>query len=44
MDAFADEFESKQQAFELVFPGKHALDGTETLFKDCGVEEALLNI
>jgi len=29
-----DAFEAQQQAPELVFPGKHALDGAETLFKD----------
>src|ERR1039457_6480513 len=36
---FADEFESKQQALELVFPCKHALDGAKPLFKNCGIED-----
>ncbi len=36
---FADEFESKQQALELVFPGKHAFDGAEALFKNIVVKD-----
>ena len=37
----ADEFESKQQALELVFPGKHALDRAKALFKNIGIEKLL---
>src|SRR5450830_2146806 len=34
----ADVIESKQQAFEFVFPCKHPLDGAETFFKNIVVE------
>jgi hypothetical protein len=36
---FADKFESKQQALELVFPGKHALDGAKALIENRGIED-----
>ena len=36
---FADKFESKQQALELVFPGKHALDGAKALIENRGIEK-----
>ena len=36
-----DAFEAQQQAPEFIFPGKHALDGAETLFEDGGIEQRL---
>jgi hypothetical protein len=38
---FADVIESKQQALELVFPGKDAFDGLEALIKNSVVEDLL---
>ena len=36
---FADRLEAKQQALELVFPGKNAFDGTKALGEDFRIEE-----
>jgi len=33
-----DVFKSKQQAFELIFPSEHPLDGIESFFKNMRIK------